>query len=437
VNLAALAWRHLWARPLVAVLNLLLLTLGLAAMSFVILTSEQLEHTVQRELTGIDLVVGAKGSPLQLILAGVFHLDTPTGNIPLSAVQTLREHPLVARVVPLSLGDAVGGFRIVGTTPDYLALYGAQLASGRVWHKPLEAVLGADAATELGLRVGDVFHGAHGLGEGGAAHAGTPYQVTGILARQRGVLDRLVLTSSESVWVVHETAHGPAHAAASAPSAGAAHEPDHGDHDHDHDHDHDKAKDSPATSAPAQIEPAGREVTLLLVSYRSPIAAVSLPRWVNSHSALQAAAPPLEVARLLKLVGAGTEVLRGFGVVLLLAGALSVFIGLYHAVRERQLDLAMMRMLGAPPWRVATLVAAEALWLALLGVVLGLALGHGLTQLLGWYLHHERSVSITGAWLSPSEALVPLLALALALLSAALPAWRAYRLDVTRLLQAP
>lgn len=334
MRLALLAWRYLWARPLVAVLNLVLLSLGLASMTFVILASEQVEHAVQRDLAGIDLVVGAKGSPMQLILSGVFHLDSPTGNIPLGTVKLLRDHPLVARVVPLSLGDSLHGFRIVGTTREYLDLYGGQIEQGRTWKIPLEAVLGADAAAELKLRPGDTFAGSHGLGMGGDEHDHYRYTVVGTLARTGTVLDRLVVTSTESVWAVH--AH---HGSAPAEAGQAADE--HGDdHDHGHDDDHDAAHEN---------EDDPREVTLLLVSYRSPLAAVSLPRWVNAQPALQSAAPAFETARLMKMVGAGTEVLRGFGIVLLAAAGLSVFIGLYHAVRERQADLAMMRMLGAPP----------------------------------------------------------------------------------------
>ena len=416
MKLALLAWRYLWARPLVAVLNLVLLSLGLASMTFVILTGEQVEQAVQRDLAGIDLVVGAKGSPMQLILSGVFHLDSPTGNIPLGSVKLLRDHPLVARVVPLSLGDSLHGFRIFGTTPEYLDLYGGRVDQGRAWKAPLEAVLGSDAAAELKLRPGDTFAGAHGLGMGGDEHADSRYTVVGTLARTGTVLDRLVVTSTESVWAVH--AHN------GAPSSAGGQAADDHDHDEAHDGDHDEADDT------------AREVTLLLVSYRSPIAAVSLPRWVNAQPALQSAAPAFETARLMKMVGAGTEVLRGFGIVLLAAAGLSVFIGLYHAVRERQADLAMMRMLGAPPRRVATLVVAEALWLALLGIIIGVVAGHAVTHLLGGYLQTERSLSLTGAWVSPWEAVVPAAAVLLALLSAALPAIRAFRLDVTKLLQA-
>nr|WP_269841456.1 FtsX-like permease family protein [Paucibacter sp. M5-1]MCZ7884580.1 ABC transporter permease [Paucibacter sp. M5-1] len=398
-SLASLAWRYLWARPLVSALNLLLLSLGLAAISFVLLVSEQIEGGVRRDLAGIDLVVGAKGSPMQIMLAGVFHLDVPTGNIPLATLDELRAQPLVARAVPISLGDSLRGFRIVGTTPDYLELYQARLAAGRLWQQPLQAVLGAEAARRTGLKLGDRFAGSHGLGEQGHEHGEHRYTVVGLLAETGGVLDRLVLTDLASVWQVHEDMHAV------------------------------DADDRAALEAE-------REITMALLSYRSPLAAIALPRWVNAQDGLQAAAPALETARLLRMVGVGTEVLRGFGAVLLLAAALSVFVALLHAVRERQGDLAMLRMLGAPAWRVAALVSLEGLWLALLASVLGLALGHGLTALLGWVLASQQSLRISGSGWSAWEALVPALALLLALASAAWPAWRAYKLDVTELLQA-
>lgn len=396
----ALAWRYLWARPLVSGLNLLLLSLGLAAVSFVLLVSEQIEAGVRRDLAGVDLVVGAKGSPMQIMLAGLFHLDVPTGNIPLTALDELRAQALVASAVPLSLGDSLKGFRIVGTTADYPVLYQGRLAQGRWWSEPLEAVLGAEVAQATGLRPGDSFAGSHGLGEGGHEHGDHRYKVVGVLAPGGTVLDRLVLTDLASVWKVHEDMHA-------------------------------------VDESDRRALEAEREITLALMRYRSPLAAVSLPRWVNAQDGLQAAAPALETARLLRMVGAGTEVLRGFGAVLLLAAGLSVFVALLHAVRERQGDLAMLRMLGAPPWRVGLLIAAEAAWLALLASALGLALGHGLTALLGWVLAQQQSLRVVGGWFSVWELLVPALALLLALVSSAWPAWRAYRLDVTELLQAP
>jgi putative ABC transport system permease protein len=393
-----LAWRYLWSNPLTAALNLLLLTLGLAAVTFVLRASAQVEAGLKRDLAGIDLVVGAKGSPMQIMLAGVFHLDAPTGNIPLATLDLLKRQPLVAQVVPLSLGDSLRGFRIAGTTPDYLGLYGARLERGVLWTRPMQAVLGAEVARATGLQPGDRFAGSHGLAEGGGAHGEQPFEVVGVLAESGSVLDRLVLTDLASVWEVHEEHH-----------AGEAHD------GHD-----DK-----------------REITLALVRYRSPLAAVSLPRWINAQEGLQAAAPALETARLMRLVGAGTEVLRGFGVVLLVAAGLSVWVALLHAVRARQGDLAMLRMLGAPASRVAALVALEALLLASLATLLGLAAGHGLVALLEGLLAQRQSLRLGPLGFSEAEWLVPLLAGGLALVAAAWPAWRAYRLDVTTLLQAP
>ena len=404
---AALAWRYLWSRPLAAALNLLLLTLGLAAITLVLLVSTQLDRAFERDLEGIDLVVGAKGSPLQLILAGVFHIDVPTGNIPLQEVQALQQNPLVAQVVPLSLGDSYQGYRIVGTTPDYVAHYRAALAEGTLWQQPMEAVLGASASRGIVKPdhagkplVGATFIGSHGLGGGGHAHGDHPYRVSGVLAPCGCVLDRLILTSTESVWQVHEAA----------------------------------TADDPED---LEILKQEREVTVALVRYRTPLAAVSLPRAINTNTSMQAAAPAIEVTRLLRLLGVGADVLRAFGGVLLAVAALSVFIALWNAVRERRFDLAMLRMLGAPPGRVAGLMLCEALWLAALACALGLLLGHGLAHALGWALQAQGLLPVTGAVWLPQEAGVPLLAGLVAALAALLPAMQAYRTDVADLLVQP
>lgn len=397
---ARLAWRLLWLRPLATALNLLLLALGWAAVAFVLLVGEQVEQRVKRDLAGIDLVVGAKGSPMQIMLSGVFHLDSPTGNIPLANVTALREQPLVAEVWPLSLGDSLRGWRIVGTTPGYLTLYGAQLQSGRLWAAPLQAVLGAEVAAALGLKLGDRFAGNHGLGEGGDAHGDQLFEVVGVLARSGSVLDRLVLTDLASVWKVHEDHHAV------------------------------DAEDRAALEAE-------REVTLALVRYRSPLGAALVPRWVNAQEGLQAAAPALESARLLRMVGAGREVLEGFGLLLLVSALLSVFITLLAMVRERQGDLALLRLLGARAARLALLVAWQALALVGLSVALGLLFAHAAMAALAQWLSAQQSFALDPAFTSRLELWLLPAGLLVALLAAAGPAWRALRADVTQLLQTP
>ena len=396
MNLVTLAWQFLWSRPLTALLNCLLLSLGLASITFMILLKHQLDNAFERELAGIDLVVGAKGSPLQLILAGVFHLDVPSGNVPLKSVEALALNKQVAKLIPVSLGDSLDKFRIVGTTLDYPQLYGAQLAQGAWWALPMEAVLGSGVAAQTGLKPGGSFAGAHGLGQAASQHDAHPFKVVGVMAATGTVLDRLVLTATESVWEVHEK-HEPAGAAASV-------EPD-------------------------------REVTLALIQYKSPLAAVSLPRFVNASTSMQAAAPAIEITRLLKMLGVGIDLLRALAVVLLLTAALGVFIALWNAVHERRADLALLRMLGATPFKVATLPLCEALCLALVSSLLGLLFGQLLLAALSWFLRLDQSVLLT-AWSWPFDLLLmPLVAAVVALLAAALPAMGAYRVSVFELLR--
>ena len=406
MNTMSLSWRYLWSRPLAASLNLLMLALGLALITFVLLVSQQISRAFDRDLAGIDAVVGAKGGPMQLILSGVFHLDVPTGNVPLAAIEALEANPQVASVIPISLGDSLRGFRIVGTSLDYIKHYNAQLApidGGALWSQPMQAVLGSQVARQTGLKVGDTFAGSHGLasneGIAGESHAQLPYTVVGLLAPSGSVLDRLVLTASASVWRVHES----------------------------------KAAHSPENTKKHDDE---REVTLALIKYKTPLAAVSFPRFVNTTTDMQAAAPALEMTRLLGMMGVGTDVLKALSGVLVLTAGLSVFIALWSAVRERRADLALLRMLGAPPGKIVGLLLFEAMWLVLLACILGVLAGQGFMALTAWALQAEKSVLISSfAW--PMDLmLVPVLAAAVALAASALPAWQAYRVSVFELLQA-
>ena len=394
MNLASLSAGYLRSRPLNTALSLLLLALGVATIVLLVLVVSQIEERMTRDARGIDLVVGAKGSPMQLILAGIYHADAPTGNIPLASAQALSRNRLVKKAIPLALGDSWKGYRIVGARHEYLEHYGAKPASGRFHEKPMEAVLGAEVAARTGTAVGAHFVGAHGIGGEGDEHADAPYAVVGVLERTGSVIDRLVLTSIESVWQVHEEHHEPA-----------------------------DEEDRKALEA-------DREVTVLLVQYASPLAAAMLPRQINSQSELQAASPAYETARLFRIVGVGVEALRAFAVILILAAGLSVFIALYTALEERRYDLAVMRTLGASPARLFGLLVAEGAVLAGLGALIGLALGHLLTALLGAWLEAQQQYPVSGLRWYAEELWLVAVALLVGLAAALVPAVRAYRTDV-------
>ncbi len=401
MNALQIVRAYILARPLTSLLNLLLLALGVATMSFVLNASQQVEQLLTRDAAGIDLVVGAKGSPLQLILSGIYHLDAPTGNIPLAEAEQLAHHPLVKQAIPLSLGDSFHGFRIVGTNAAYMAHYQARYAAGGGWLGPMQVVLGATVAQRSGLTVGGRFVGSHGLAEGGPEHAHEDdfYTVTGVLQPTGTVLDRLVLTPTESVWQVHEDEEADEHA-----------------------------------STHAAKQPHEREITLLLVQYASPLAAASLPRQVNASSQMQAASPAYESARLFSLLGVGANVLQVFSMILVLSAALSMFIGLSNALQERRYDLAILRALGATPAYLARLMLLEGLLLSLLGALLGLLLGHGLLGLVAHWTSSAQGMPLHPAMLVVAEGWLLAGALAVGLLATLWPAWRAARTDIHQVL---
>jgi putative ABC transport system permease protein len=396
VTTLGLVVAQLRRRPLQTVLGVALLALGIATLVFVVLAQSQLTRQLERDARNIDLVVGAKGSPLQLVLSAVYQVDVPTGNVPLATVDLLRGNRLVSQAIPLAMGDSYRGFRIVGTEPAFLELHEAALASGRMWSAPMQAVIGSEVARETDLAPGAEFFGTHGIAEGGAVHEDARYRVVGVLARTESVVDRLVLTDKASVWQVHE-----------------------GD---------------AADEVERRILEAEREVTAILVRYASPMGAAIVPRQINAESRLQAASPANEIARLFAVVGVGIETMRGFAWILIGSSLLALFVTLFNALEERRYDIAIMRLVGASGARVAWLLLLEAWLLAAAALALGLALGVAAVAVVDSWLVEARAFSLSATAIGPAMGLVVMVALAVATLAAALPAWRAARMDVSRVL---
>jgi len=257
----------------------------------------------------------------------------------------------------------------------------------------MQAVLGSAVAARTGLAVGSRFVGSHGLSEGGSVHGDSVYAVVGVLKPTGSVLDRLVLVNTESVWFVHE---------------GNVTDPEE-----------------------LKVIEDERQVTVLLVQYASPLAAVSLPRKINTETNMQAASPAYESARLFRMIGVGADVIRAFGGVVLATAALSLFIALYHALNERAYDIAVLRTLGAHPASIAIMVMLEALMLAILGSAIGLLLAHGLVAILAWWMTAQDSLRITAWTFSPSELWLLVPAFAAATVAAVLPSWRAAQANIS------
>ncbi|SIN65606.1 ABC transporter permease [Algoriphagus halophilus] len=408
MNLFKLSWKYLTFRPFSTGLNVLLLALGLAIIAVLLLMQDQLEKKMNQDAEGIDLVVGAKGSPLQLILSSVYHIDFPTGNISLNDAQSLTRNRLVKSTIPLALGDNYQGFRIVGTNLDYLELYQVDFESGTSWTQPFEVVIGAEAALKLGLDTGDEFMGSHGISEGSHDHDANYFKVVGILKPKGNVIDRLILTSIESVWYTHE--------------------------EEVEAEDHEPMLDSEVTlhGLPKAAGDEGKEITSLLVQYRNPMAAIQLPRFVNSRTKMQAASPTFEISRLFELLGVGISMLKGLAFVLIGISGLGIFIALYNSLKERKYDLAILRAIGATRLQLLLLIFLEGFILTFLGAVLGILMGHGFLALLISQNQSGVMVSIQPWIFLKSELWIVAYALMVGILASVIPAIAAYQTSIAK-----
>jgi putative ABC transport system permease protein len=392
--------------PLTWAFHVLMLAVGVAVVLCVILFGRAVEDRLARDLAGVDLVVGAKGSPTQLILSTLFATDVPTGNIPLSAAQRIERSPLVRESVTLSLGDSVSGYRIVGTQPKLAEFYQAGLQVGRWWTGPLEVVLGSETAIGMKAGIGATFVGQHGL-SGGESHDAFPYVVVGILKPTGAAIDRMVLTDTTSVWKIHEAEHG------------------HGN-EHKHGEEHDHAHNDKAKKQGASEE---REVTAVLVRYKSAMGALMMPRQITAIPDLQAAIPAQEAARIATLTGAGANILGYLGIGLLALSSIGFCVALANAVHQRRSELALLRVLGIAPLGLGSIVLLEALLLGLLSGALGLMLGRAMTWLVATAIAGDGGVLLRAPPFGPIDGIAILCTFAIAMVAALIPAILAYRTD--------
>ena len=427
MNLLQLSWKNLTNKPLSMTLSLVLFALGVGLISLLLVLNHQLQEKFEKNLAGIHLVVGAKGSPLQLILSSMYHIDSPTGNISIQAAKPFLRtgHPIIDKAVPLSLGDNYRGYRIVGTEPSLLEMYDAAVGEGRLWEKTMEVVIGATVAKELGLELGAAFQSTHGfdrnedLVHGDAA----AFIVTGILAPTGSVADQLILTSTQSVWVVHDDHdHGP-----------AAFEEDEDEHEHDeaHEHEHEHGASGYDLSKPL-VEYEDKDITALLIRFKGHnIQALNMQRNINENTDMQAATPAIEINRLYELMGTGTKALRWLAIIIIAVSGLSIFISLYSSLQDRRYELALMRVMGASPGTLFSLIILEGLLLAVMGYLLGMALSHAGMEILAAQMKDAYRYTFSGTVFLREEAYLLVGSLIIGLVAAILPAVQASKTEIS------
>ena len=478
MNLFRLGWKNVTFKPLSMMLSIVLFALGVGLISLLFLLEDQLQKNFEKNLGGIDLVVGAKGSPLQLILCSMYHIDAPTGNISLQEARPFLnpKHPIIEQSVPLSLGDSYRGYRIVGTTQDILGLYEATIDQGKIWERNFEVTLGASVAQDLNLTLGSEFKSSHGfMDDADMAHDDAEsFKVVGILNATGTVVDQLILTTNQSFWLVHD--HGAEESTATSATEEDSHDDhahddhdhdghDHDDHDHaghdhnghdhdDHDHDdHDHAHDDHdhdghdhdghdhdhASEVPKSLleEDPEKEITSLLLTFKGHnFQALNMQRNINENTDLQAATPAIEINRIYAMMNSGERALRILAVVIIFVSALSIFISLFNSLKERKYELALMRVMGATRTKLFSLITLEGLILAVLGSALGILLSHGGMQLFAGNLKEQYRYDFSGFEFLWQEGYLLIGALLIGFLAALLPAIQASRTDISEVLQS-
>lgn len=422
-------------------LSLVLFALGVGLISLLLLLNTQLQEKFEKNLAGIDLVIGAKGSPLQLILNSMYHIDAPTGNVTIDEVKAFLNpnHPLIKTAVPLSVGDSYQGYRIVGTNHTILDLYNAEIGEGQLWVEPFEVTLGAGIAEELNLKVGDQFFSSHGfVMDENLEHSDTePFVVVGILQPTGTVIDQLILTASQTTWLVHEheeeeseVGNGNSEEESEVSNEQLA-ETDSEEEGHTN---HGHHKDYGGVNTPLLNFP-DKEITSVLAIFKARnYQALNMQRAINENTDLQAATPAIEINRLYSMMGAGEEALRALALVIIFVSGLSVFISLYSSLKDRKYELALMRVMGSSPGKIFTLIILEGLLLAVLGYIIGIALSHLSMEVLSGVMKESYRYSFSGKIFLKEELYLLGAALLIGFVAAVIPAIQARNTDISETL---
>ena len=435
MNILRLSWKNIISKPLPSLLSMLLLAVGLSTAIILQLTEHQLTENINNTGKDVKLVIGAKGSRLQLVLSSVFQIDNPTGNINYGFYTLLKRNRMIKEMIPVSMGDSYKRKRIVGTNHDYIRLFSGKLMDGVLFEKPLEATIGSVVASELGLKVGDEFVGGHGMEEVLHSHDEYKYKVVGVLERSGSVLDNLILTPVQTVWIMH-AGHDDDSAYTLGGGEEAAHEEvTEKEHDHDHHgHDHHEHAEVNLEELLANIDPKDREITAILFPNLSGNAKIGVLNNANNQPNMMAVDPAPEIALLKNKLTPFVSIIIAISWFITIIAMFSVFIGLLNSLRGRKYEIALMRVLGASKAKVLVSILFEGVILSVLGYLLCLVLSHAGMELIGNWMQNEYQYEFTGWIFLNSELTYLLVAIAIGLVSALIPAYKGYNTDISETL---
>lgn len=457
MNLLKISWANIKFKPLNTTLSIILLAFGVGIISLLLLLEKQVTEKFDRNIKDIDFVLGAKGSPMQLILANVYHVDAPTGNINMEDAKKIVKNPMVKEAIPLAYGDNYEKWRIVGTTFKYPEHYEAELQEGRIFSAAFEVTLGCKVAKETGLKVGDKFTSVHGFDKAAEEgedvhHHDNPFTVVGILKTNSSALDNLILTPIESVWLVHEGHdHGSEEEGPSTGSGTLENEEmgkrENGEMAEEHDHDAETNQESEIRNpesvtgaelmkiqAGESLEPKDtREVTAYLIKKRNPMAAMMLANAVKNTN-MQLADPAIEMNRLTQGFGIGISAMKAIAIVIMVLSFISVFISLYNSLKERKYELALLRTMGGSKATLFRLILQEGLILVIIGYIIGAILSRLWLVILSNSLEDNFHYELNEMGITSGEIVLLGVTLLVGMVASLLPALRALKMDISKTL---
>ena len=401
MNIFKLSLKNIFNKPLSSTISLALLILGIGIISLLLQLNTLIKDQMDNNLKGIDMVVGAKGSPLQLILSSVYHIDSPTGNISLEEAEKISKNRMVGSSIKLLYGDNFKGYRIVGAEKKFIELYNGKIKKGKNLSKPFEVLVGSKVYNKLKIDIGDDLISSHGLRETGESHDDQSFKVVGLLEPSNSVIDQLIITLPQSVWDVHGN-HG--------------HEEEH-EHDHEEEHQHDD-----------------REITAMLIKFKSPMNIIQFPRQINETTNLQAAVPSYEISRLFKLFGFGIETLSYLAYLIIIVSGFSLFINLFNSMRERKYEMALIRTLGASRLQLSTMIIFESIILTISGFILGLLFSRFGVMFVSSLMEESINYNLSSFKILNEEYWLLLLSVIIGLMASLIPAVQVYKMNISKIL---
>ncbi len=413
MNIVNIVYKNIKQRSLSSLLTILSVLLGVGLVTAILILKKESEEKFNQTAAGYEIIVGPKGSSLQLTLSTVYQIGMPVQNMPLKVYELLKDDRRVRNAVPYVFGDNYRNFRITGTVSDLLSEFEYKkgvrynLENGSFFKNDFEAVIGKEVSEKTGLNAGDTFTGSHGIEsyEGASEHSGKKFRVTGILNRTYTPSDRMIFVSMNSVWELHQR------------------------------------EDEVTGNDEHQIVPdSTKTISAVLLKLKSPVFFDLMRGKINENKYeginAQAVLPLFEIKQLFDIIGNINSIILVIAYLVIFTSAVSILVSIYNSMNERMREIAVMRSLGAGRFLIMKIIIFEGMFLSLTGAILGCFSGHIAVFLLEEKISALSGIKISGAVFSMFEIYLIAGTVILGMLVSFIPAVKAYRTDVSKILNS-